>query len=110
LKGKKNEHMDRLDEIAERLRRLRLAYGFQQARPWCQFVGIGETSWNAFERGHRRITLDEALKLCAKTGASLDWIFRGLEYMLPLHVAEKLAAVPDEELELTDRRFSKRAS
>jgi transcriptional regulator with XRE-family HTH domain len=96
--------MDHVEDIAERLRRLRLAYGFEQARAWCQFVGIGETSWNAFERGHRRITIDEALKLAAKTGASLDWIYRGLEHTLPLHVAQKLATVPDEDLELTDRR------
>lgn len=96
--------MDRVEDIAERLRRLRLAYGFPQARAWCQFVGMAEPSWNAFERGNRRITIDEALKICAKTGASLDWIYRGLEGTLPLHVAQKLAAVPHEDLELTDRR------
>lgn len=96
--------MDQLDDIAERLRRLRLAYGFQQAQAWCQFVGIGATSWNAFERGNRRITIDEALKVCAKTGASLDWIYRGLVHTLPLHVVERLEAVPEKELELVDRR------
>jgi ribose 1,5-bisphosphokinase PhnN len=52
-----------------------------------------ESSWNAFERGHRRITLDEAGKVVGKTGVSLDWIYRGLEYTLPVQVAEKLRQV-----------------
>lgn len=40
------------------------------------------------------ISLAEALKLCAATGVSLDWIYRGggHEHHLPAHVKEKLVA------------------
>lgn len=85
--------IDRPEIIGPRLKALRLALGFSQARAFCSFVEMGETSWNAFERGHRRITLDEVGKVVAKTGASLDWIYRGLEHTLPLHLAEKLRQV-----------------
>jgi hypothetical protein len=33
------------------------------------------------------------MKVVAKTGASLDWIYRGGEYSLPVHLAEKLRQV-----------------
>lgn len=61
---------------------------------FCQFVGITDQAWNNYETGRRRISIDEAMKIVAKTGAGLDWIYRGLEHTLPKHVADKLAALP----------------
>jgi hypothetical protein len=104
--------MESARAIGQRLRRLRLAMGFPQKRAWVQFIGGHEPNWNSFESGNRRITVDEALKLCAKTGASLDWIYRGVEGNMPLHVVQKLAAVPADEVEQPDKQTDtrKRAS
>jgi transcriptional regulator with XRE-family HTH domain len=85
--------MNKIDEIALRLRQLRLAMGFTQKRAWCNFIGAHEPSWHVFESGGRRIPLDEALKLCDRTGASLDWIYRGLDHSMPMHLVEKLRQV-----------------
>lgn len=89
--------MDNPDVIGARLKRLRLALGYSQARPFCAFVGISDQAWNNYETGRRRISIDEAMKIIMKTGASLDWIYRGLDHTLPKHVADKLAALEKEE-------------
>jgi transcriptional regulator with XRE-family HTH domain len=38
---------------------------------------MGQQSWSHFENARRRISLDEALRLVAITGISLDWIYLG---------------------------------
>lgn len=96
--------MEKLEDIAERLIRLRRAYGFEEARPWCEWIGVSESVWNPFEKAKRRISLDVALKVCAKTGASLDWIYRNSEPTLPPHVFDRLRAVPNSRMDVADRR------
>ena len=85
--------MDKPDVIAVRLNNLREALGFKQARTFCQFVRITDQAWNHYSSGRRRISLDEAMKIVTKTGVSLDWIYRGLEHTLPVHIAEKLRLI-----------------
>jgi transcriptional regulator with XRE-family HTH domain len=81
--------MSEQEQIGARLRELREASGMT-ARAFADFLGIAETTWNNYERGKRRISIDEALKVASRTGAGLDWIFRGIEHTLPGHVLEKL--------------------
>ncbi|MCB8819550.1 helix-turn-helix domain-containing protein [Microvirga rosea] len=85
--------MDKPEVIAIRLNSLREALGFKQARAFCQFVGITDQAWNHYSSSRRRISLDEAMKIVNKTGVSLDWIYRGIEHILPVHLVEKLRAV-----------------
>ncbi|PVE22075.1 hypothetical protein DC522_23250 [Microvirga sp. KLBC 81] len=85
--------IDRPEIIGGRIRLLREALGYDQARAFCQFVGFSDQALYNYETGKRRISLDEAMKIVAKTGASLDWIYRGVEYSLPVHLAEKLRQV-----------------
>jgi transcriptional regulator with XRE-family HTH domain len=85
--------MDRPEVIGARLKALRLALGYKRVKTFCDFIGITDTTWNNFERGHRRISIDEAAKVVTKTGVSLDWIYLGREHTLPLHIAEKLRQV-----------------
>lgn len=92
-----NKSLDNNKAVGGRLGRLRRALGFEQKRAFAKFVGVPETSWNMFEGGERRITLNEALKVCAKTGASLDWIYRDIEHTLPLHVIERLNRLDEME-------------
>jgi transcriptional regulator with XRE-family HTH domain len=98
--------MNEIDQIALRLRRLRNAFGFETVRDFAAFLNVNEQAWYHFERGRRAPTIHDAIKVADKTGASFDWIYRGLEHTLPLHVVQKIAAVPEEGSEelMVDRR------
>jgi transcriptional regulator with XRE-family HTH domain len=63
--------------MADRLRRTREAFGLNQAS-WCRLVGIEVQAWNNYESGLRRISVDQAIKVCQATGVTTDWIYRGL--------------------------------
>lgn len=95
--------MDQPQQIAVRLRRLREAFGFDSSRDFAAFLEIPEQSWYHLEKGRRAPTVPDALKVCAATGVSLDWIYRGMEDTLPLHVHKKIKAIP-EDWETRDRR------
>jgi transcriptional regulator with XRE-family HTH domain len=69
--------MAELDDISDRLKQLRESTKLDQVA-FCRVVGIEPQAWNNYERGFRRISLDQALKICQATGASLDWIYRGI--------------------------------
>lgn len=90
------------EDVAARLRWLRLAIsqaqGIRNMTEWAKFVGIGLSAWHNYEVAYRRIQLNEAVKVCGKTGASLDWIYRGDDFWhtLPEHVQKKLSAVQDD--------------
>lgn len=75
--------------IQLRLKSLRLAMGMKQA-PWCRLVGISTAAWNNFESGYRRISIDQAIKICSAVGVSLDWIYRGQAGALPFDLAIKI--------------------
>jgi transcriptional regulator with XRE-family HTH domain len=53
-------------------------------------VGIETQAWNNYERGLRRISIDQAIKVCQATGVSLDWVYRGLAAWLPVELATAL--------------------
>ncbi|WP_377830304.1 helix-turn-helix domain-containing protein [Bradyrhizobium lupini] len=82
-----------LQSLAERLRRTRESKKLKQA-DWCRFVGIGPQAWNNYERGINRISIDQAIKVCAATGVSLDWIYRGITAGLPYDIAVALQSRP----------------
>lgn len=82
--------MDRPEVIGARLRRLRIAKGYAQAKAFCDSIGVQDTAWNNWEKGRRVIPIEVALKVAAKTGASLDYIYRGMEHTLPKHVLDAL--------------------
>jgi transcriptional regulator with XRE-family HTH domain len=84
--------MDKPEEIGARLRRLRLAKGYTVAKEFCDSIGVQDTAWNNWEKGRRVIPIDVALKVSLKTGASLDYIYRGMEHTLPKHVLDDLEA------------------
>ncbi len=76
--------------ISERVRLIRLAYGELHGRKraisqseFARFCGIGAPTWNNIETGDNRIGLENALAVCRKTGASLDYIYLGNRACLP---------------------------
>lgn len=66
-----------LDTVAGRLKRTREAFKMNQA-DWCRLVGIETQAWNNYESGRRRISIDQAIRVCQATGVTIDWIYRGL--------------------------------
>jgi transcriptional regulator with XRE-family HTH domain len=85
--------VDRPEINGTRLTALRKALSPDGARAFAEWLGIAETTWNNYERGKRRISLDEAAKVVSRTGATLDWIYFGVGHALPVHLAEKLRQV-----------------
>ncbi len=75
--------------VAGRLKRTREAFGMNQAA-WCRLVGIDTPAWNNYESGLRRISIDQAMKVCQATGVSMDWIYRGLMSGLPVDLVTRL--------------------
>lgn len=82
--------------IGKRLEALRKAHNMNQA-VWCRLVGIGPPAWNNYEKGLRRISLDQALKICKATGVGLNYIFRGLTSDVPVSIAIALQKPPTDK-------------
>lgn len=73
------------EEIGKRLKWTREALGYSQAaisREISTDPNFAQV-WNNWERGRDRISVDNALTLCAKFKLSLDWIYRGEDGLLP---------------------------
>jgi len=81
---------DRTEIIAKRLIRTREAIGYLEQAEFCRQIKIDKTVYNPFEKGRRRITLDVAMKIRARFGISLDWIYCGDSSHLPGQLYEKL--------------------
>lgn len=72
------DHAKQYPEIGARLKRLREAFRPDlNLKEWAELHGINRTQYNNWEKGVRRITVDEAQKLCDLYGLDLDWIYRG---------------------------------
>lgn len=82
--------MEQVKLIARRLIRTRVALGLNQSQ-FCAQIGVDKNVYNPFEKGKRRITLDVALKIRARFGISLDWIFCGDAKHLSIELFQKLA-------------------
>ena len=81
---------DTVKIIAKRLVSTRLAIGVKQAE-FCRQIGVEKNVYNPFEKGTRRITLEVALKIRARFGVSLDWIYCGDISKLSVDLYHKLA-------------------
>ncbi len=89
-----------VDEIARRLTLTRSVLAQSQAE-WCRRVGIEPNTWNNYERGSRRISLDAAIKVCQMTDITLDWIYRGVLSAVPFDIAK---LIQDRTLRVIDSR------
>lgn len=81
-----------VDSISERLELTREALGLSQAE-FARRVGITEQAYTNYKRGARRISHDQAEKLCRAIGVSLDWIYRGDMQSLRLDLATKIQEI-----------------
>lgn len=87
------------EAVGRRLAQLRaaLGYGDRQQRAFAKFLGIGITSYNTYETGKQRPPINVALKIIRLTGTNLDWLYRGIEDLLPHHIVVKLRDTVAEE-------------
>lgn len=77
-------------DIGNRIRVLREALGFKNAALFAAHVGWSPQQLSNYENGHKRPELSMAIKLCVRTGADLDYIYRGESSGLPMHVANAI--------------------
>jgi hypothetical protein len=65
-------------DIGMRLAQIRQHYSDLKQAPWAEKNGWGVTQWNNWEKGVRRISVDEAERLVdTYDGVTLDFIYRG---------------------------------
>lgn len=62
--------------IARRLVVTREALGLRQGE-FAAKADIAANTYNQYEQGKNRISLDKAVALCDEFGMTLDWIYRG---------------------------------
>lgn len=76
--------------IAARLKQTRLALGFAVQAEYCTKAGVEPPTYNQWETGKGRPSLDGAMKLCQAYNLTLDWIYYGDPRGLPYDVASRV--------------------
>lgn len=64
-------------EIGRRLEAIRCAFSDLGQAAWADRHGFQGTQYNNWERGARRIPVDDAQRLCEVYGLTLDFVYRG---------------------------------
>lgn len=81
---------DSVKVIAARLIRTRLALGYDTQAEFAETLGLGKGTYNPFETGQRRISLEAAIKMREVHKIPLDWIFCGDHAGLPVRVHQAI--------------------
>ncbi|NOU05334.1 MAG: helix-turn-helix transcriptional regulator [Hyphomicrobiaceae bacterium] len=79
-------------EIGRRLALTRQVMGLQQ-NEFCDRAQIAPNTYNQYENGKKRPSIDNAIKLCDAYHLTLDWIFRGDPSGLRYETADAIKAV-----------------
>lgn len=85
-----HEDQPQYAEIGRRLVAIRRAESSMNQKEWAEKHGFGATQYNNWEKGTRRITVDEAERLCTLYGLSLDFVYRGRLSGVPDHIKNML--------------------
>lgn len=73
-------------DIGKRLTAIRTAESKLNQKDWALKHGFSQTQYNNWEKGTRRIPVDEAQRLCNLYSLSLDFIYRGRLNGLPENI------------------------
>jgi DNA-binding transcriptional regulator YiaG len=91
------QHPESVAAIGQRIRQTREAMRLNQSA-FARLVGTEPQAVNNWESARSRISLDQAINVCKATGASLDWIYRGLASSgLPVNLATALQTLDRAE-------------
>jgi hypothetical protein len=112
MAGTKITRADSNEEIGARLTLLRLAYSRVQKHvpplndsEFARLCDIGIQAWHNAKQGHQRMGLDNAMRVRARTGADLEFIYFGVRTHLPHAIA-----VAIEQIDNPQKPRVKRAS
>lgn len=64
-------------EIGQRLRAVREGFSDLNQKDWAARHGWNTTQYHGWEKGARRIPVQDAERLADLYGLSLDWVYRG---------------------------------
>lgn len=84
-----------LADIGMRLQALMDALEFKRQTAFAQLIEVSQPALNNYLQGLRRPEIDVAIKIQAKTGATLDWIYLGDRSGLPARLLEKIPDLSD---------------
>ncbi|MBA2126697.1 hypothetical protein DLM45_10785 [Hyphomicrobium methylovorum] len=80
-----------LDAIGRRLALTRQVLGLQQ-NEFCERAKIAANTYNQYEKGKKRPSVENAIRLCEAYHLTLDWIFRGDPSGLRYETADAIKA------------------
>ena len=80
------------EEIAKRLKALRLALGFREQGAFADALGITRTAYNSWETGAQRPGLTAAVRVVDLFGVTLDFIYLGDLHGLPENLRKNIIA------------------
>jgi transcriptional regulator with XRE-family HTH domain len=72
--------------VGRRVEKLRVASGVESQRVMAELLGVDTNRYNNWANGVAAFPVPFAVKLCAITGATLDYVFRGDESGLPIRL------------------------
>jgi len=78
--------------IGKRLEITRQVLGLQQ-NVFCERAGIATNTYNQYERGKKRPSIENAISLCETYSLTLDWIYRGDPSGLRYETADAIKAI-----------------
>ena len=67
-----------------------------QQNEFCERARIATNTYNQFEKGKKRPSIENALRLCEAYGLTLDWIYRGDPSALRFSMADAIKALKEE--------------
>ncbi len=84
-----------LESCGQRMRRLRLAFGYENQRHWISWLGPEFTyqGWNNYENDRSKPNEQRVRLLRVRTGVTGDWIHYGDEAALPHGLQQRLESV-----------------
>lgn len=77
-------------DVGKRLELLRLAHGYETQRDMAELLGVTEDAWRSWERGINEFPVEQARRLRDRWGATLDYIYDGIETACPRPLLDKL--------------------
>jgi DNA-binding XRE family transcriptional regulator len=81
-RAKGKDFIRSMAEIGRRLELGRNAIGLDQSK-YSRMAGVSQNTYNQYERGKSRPSLNHAFMLCDTHGLTLDWVYNGDASGLP---------------------------
>lgn len=81
-----------MSAIGRRLELTRQVFGLAQ-NDFCERARIAANTYNQYERGKKRPTIENAIALCEAYDLTLDWIYRGDPSGLRYNTADAIKAM-----------------